>query len=287
VQELIDKFIASRATLAESGELSLRHLADCKRMGVTLSAAFTRRRVEELHPSDFERLRKTLAKHHGTVTLAGEVSKIRSFFNFAFKQRLIATPVNFGEGFKKPSATAMRKTRSERGSRMFQPKQIRLLLQEAKPQFRAMILLAINCGFGNNDCALLKWANLDLKKGWVTYPRPKTGVERRCKLWPETVAALKDFKTDDYVFITKYGNPWTPKCLSDSPISQEMSKLLKKLKLNRPGLSFYALRHTFETVAGESRDQAAVDFIMGHVPKSDDMSAVYQDRRQLRSPVQA
>jgi integrase len=90
---------------------------------------------------------------------------------------------------------------------------------------------------------------------------------------------LKEFKTTDYVFITKYGNPWTPKSeQGDNPISKEMSKLLKKLKLNRHGLGFYALRHTFETVAGESRDQAAVDFIMGHVPKSDDMSAVYRER---------
>jgi integrase len=276
VHDLIDKFIASRAALVESGEISVRHLADCKRVGVTVDTAFAGRMVTDLRPYDFEKLRKVFAATHGAEALSGDIAKTKAFFNFG--QELIDKPIKFGNGFKKPSAAAMRKARSERGSKMFLPKQIRLLLREAKPQLRAMILLAINCGFGNNDCALLQWKHLDLKKGWVDYARPKTGVDRRCRLWPETVAALKGFKTTDYVFVTKYGNPWIPKSVSDNPISNEMSKLLKKLKLHRPGIGFYALRHTFETVAGESKDQVAVDFIMGHVPASKNMSARYRQR---------
>jgi integrase len=56
---------------------------------------------------------------------------------------------------------------------------------------RAMILLGINCGFGNADCAGLKLDALDLAGGWIDFPRPKTGIARRCPLWPETVAALR------------------------------------------------------------------------------------------------
>jgi hypothetical protein len=26
---------------------------------------------------------------------------------------------------------------------------------------------------------------IDLKRGWVNYHRPKTGIDRRCPLWPE------------------------------------------------------------------------------------------------------
>lgn len=123
-------------------------------------------------------------------------------------------------------------------------------------------------------------------------------------MWPETVQALreaiarrptpKDPAHADLVFITKQGACWwKPGRLKelvtgadpeggrwhdapDTPISKETAKLLKALKIHRPGLNFYALRHTFETIGGESRDQVAVDHIMGHV--RDDMASVYRER---------
>ena len=102
----------------------------------------------------------------------------------------------------------------------------------------------------------------------------------------ETVAALrkaiaerpapKEEGDDDLVFITKFGKRWF-KETSDNPISKECGKLLEQLKIKRPGLNFYGLRHTFETVGGNSKDQVAVDAIMGHAEDSDDMSAVYRE----------
>jgi len=72
--------------------------------------------------------------------------------------------------------------------------------------------------------------------------------------------------------------PWAKdsKKGADQTLAKEFGKLLRSLKINgRKGLGFYTLRHTFRTVADESRDQPAVDFIMGHeVPH---MSAVYRE----------
>jgi integrase len=161
-----------------------------------------------------------------------------------------------------------------------------------------MVLLGVNCGFGNSDVGTLPRSALDMKNGWVTYPRPKTGVERRAKLWPETAKSLnawlkqrptpKDASHEGLVFITKYGGAWhkdtRPETLSPekpwptiiSPLSAEMRKLLKKLKLHRPGLSYYTLRHVCETIGGESCDQVAVNHIMGHADIS--MAATYRER---------
>jgi hypothetical protein len=49
----------------------------------------------------------------------------------------------------------------------------------------------------------------------------------------------------------------------------------------------YGLRRTFETIGGESRDQVAVDVIMGHA--RGDMASVYRERisdERLRAVVE-
>ncbi len=53
---------------------------------------------------------------------------------------------------------------------------------------------------------------------------------------------------------------------------------LWEIGLDKAGRGFYSLRHVCETIGGESGDQIATDFIMGHAPDSADMSAVYRER---------
>jgi integrase len=150
-----------------------------------------------------------------------------------------------------------------------------------------MLYLGINAGYGNSDCSRLPRKVLQdaIDSGWINYPRPKTAVERRCPLWPETIQAIqeagakrpspKDPTHNRLAFLTRRGQPWS-KEIADSPVSKEFRKLLDSLGLYRPGLSFYALRHCFETIAGECGDQVAVSAIMGHVDNS--MAGAYRER---------
>lgn len=139
-------------------------------------------------------------------------------------------------------------------------------------------------GFGNAHCGHLPRSAVDLEGGFIDFPRPKTGIPRRCPLWPETVDAIResldvrpsprDPADADLVFVTKYGGSWAK---DDDPaaITKEMRKLLNSLGI-KGRRNFYTLRHTFRTVADEARDQPAADYIMGHeVPH---MSSVYRER---------
>lgn len=283
---LANAFLNDRLHRLETGEITQRTFDDYHRVCKMLIEHFGKNRlVEDIVPRHFNKLRAELAKGVGPVTLGNEVSRVRVIFNFAYKAGHVDAPIRFGPSFKRPSKRLLRQARAERGLVMFEANQIQQMLDASSGQVRAMVWLGINCGFGNSDCAQLPQSALDLDDGWVNFPRPKTGVPRRCPLWSETVRALKDAmfhrpeaKEEEYadrVFITKYGQPWA-KDRSASPLSTEVRKILKSLKIHRQGIGFYALRHTFETIGGDCRDQVAVDYIMGHV--RDDMASVYRER---------
>jgi integrase len=243
------------------------------------------RLVSDLASDDFERLRATIAQTCGPVRVGNEVQRIRVLFKFALDSGLIDRPVRYGASFKRPPRRVLRRLRGQNGPRMFESNEIRRLLDAAGQPLRAMILLGVNCGFGNAECASLPITAVDLVAGWVRFPRPKTGIDRRCPLWPETVEAIQDWLTKrpepkdsenaDSLFVTKQGLSWH-KDTSDNPISKEVRKLLIEMGMHRKGLAFYGLHHTFETIGGEALDQVAVDFIMGHV--RDDMASVYRER---------
>ena len=70
-----------------------------------------------------------------------------------------------------------------------------------------------------------------------------------------------------HVFLTKYGKRWMHKGAS-SPITQMCRKHLDRLGIYRPGLSFYAIRHTLQTIGDGAKDPPALAHIMGHVDQS-------------------
>lgn len=285
LRDLCISFLTLKKTTQEAGELTKRSYADyartCERIAKALGSS---RLVEDLHPDDFTNLRAGWAKTWGPGTIAGEVQRVRVLFKYGHDAGLIKTSMRFGPGFKRPSKKTLRLVRAARGPQMFEAAEIRRMLKAAGQPLKAMILLGINCGFGNADCGNLPKDAIDFRSAWVAFPRPKTGIDRRCPLWPETVKALKQAiakrpdprapEDDRLAFITKYGQPWA-KEIADNPVTKEMAKLLKLLGINGHR-NFYALRHTFETVGGDSRDQVAVDFIMGHV--GNDMASVYRER---------
>jgi integrase len=305
IRELANHFLRAKKALVDGNEITPRTFtelyATCERLG---KAFGWDRLVDDIAADDFEHLRRAIAKTWGPVRLGNEIQRVRSVFKYGFEAGLIQQPVRYGPTFKKPSRKVLRLSRAKKGPKMLEATELRQLLDKATVPMRAMILLGLNCGFGNSDVATLHCGALDLKRSWVDFPRGKTGIPRRCPLWPNTVAAVRqalakrpkptDRAHGDLVFVTKYGRPWRqserkpveddsdtgklpkPELKQDDAVSKEFAKLLRDLKLHRPGLGFYTLRHVFATVGSEAKDQIAVNALMGHVDET--MAAVYRER---------
>ncbi len=289
VAGLCNLFLTAKQLLRDSNELSPRtwqeYYAACELVVDTFGKG---RLVGDLRSEDFQQLRAKMTKKWGPVRVGNVVQYVRLIFIYAYNEELVPVPIRFGSAFKRPSKKTLRKARHEKGPRLFSSAELRTVIDLADNQLKAMILLGINCGLGNTDCSQLDLRHLDLSSGWLNYPRPKTGIDRRCALWPETVESIRNAistrpkakqETELHaVFLTSQGQRWVKTSNTGTPadaLSQEFTKLLKTKHMHRPGVGFYALRHVFETVGGGCKDQVAVNAIMGHVDSS--MAAHYRE----------
>lgn len=281
VQAACNAFLTAKQAARDRNEIAHRSFLEyhrtCKRVVEHFGLETL---VESLSPEDFQAYRTKRAQTCNIVAIGTEITRVRSIFRWCYDQRMIRERLHYGAEFKKASAKAQRRHRRLSGQKLFTAEQIRRLLDYSGLQMRAMILLGINCGFGPTDCATLPQEALDLKAGWVHYPRPKTEVDRHIPLWPETVDALKAVlarryapkpESEELVFVQPDGQPWDT---STNPIAKHFRQLYLWSGLKRGG--HYWLRHTFRTVADETKDNPAAGAIMGHVDTN--IAATYRER---------
>jgi integrase len=273
LRELCNKFLTTKTLKVESGELSPHSFRDyhatCARLIDALGAG---RLLIDIEPEDFEKLRAAMAKTWGKVRLGNKINEARVVFNYAYKNKLLDRPMVYGDGFSRPSKKTLRQERQRKDKKRFAAEELRTMIDGASQPLKSMLMLAINAGLGNEDVGRLPMKALDLEGGWLDYPRPKTAIVRRCPLWPETVACIKEWLSTrptpkseadaTLVFVTAKGGSWA-KSTTDNPVSKETRKLLNRLSLNGHR-NFYAIRHTFSTESGGAKDPLATDFLMGH-----------------------
>lgn len=287
LESLCNAFMQSKERAKDAGEIQpatyREYWATLKDVLDTFGKT---RAVENLKPTDFEKLRDMFARKVGATRLCKLVQIVRTLFKYGMDSGLIVKPVLFGPTFKRPAKSVLRKHRAENGPKMFSHQQVQALLEKASPTLRAMVLLGVNCGLGNTDCGRLETRHLDLERGWLTFARPKSGIPRRAKLWPETVDAIRealevqpaprDKANAGRVFITKYGQPWAKEEDKSDPVALMFGRLMKSAGIEkRKGWGFYTLRHTYRTVADGCRDQVAIAVTMGHADPS--IAAFYRE----------
>jgi integrase len=299
LRELANEFLNVAAAKRDADRLAKRTFADYHRvcslvigeLGCDFPvAAVTRERLGALH--------RRLSDGVSATTSDGRIGIARSLFKFAFDEELIEQPLRL-KALARPERRVLRVDQAKRGRRHFFANEIRAFLGSASAPLRAMILLGINCGLGNTDIAKLTKDAIDFDRGWLDFPRPKTGVKRKCPLWPETTSAIQlavqqqaqrgaiAAGVQHLVFITRKGHPFVrseervegsgrPVVTEHDAIATSFKRLMTAQGITIRGLGFYGLRRSLETIGGETGHQVAVDHIMGHAPTSGDMGAVYR-----------
>lgn len=286
IRDLCNAFDKAKGRKLEAKEITQRTYDGYVEATDLVVATFGKNRlVDDLHPEDFGALRGTMAKRWGPVRLGNVITRVKSVFKYGTDNGLIEKTIRYGSEFRKPGMAVLRRHRAANGKNMLESPEVRKLVDAAPVPLKAMILLGVNCGFGPTDCAMLPIDVVDLETGWIDYPRRKTGIERRCPLWPETVEALREALStrptpkrsewERLVFVTARGNQWMSGNAAH-PITASVVALMKDVGVHRQGLGPYTLRHVFRTVADGSRDQPAVDLVMGHADHT--MAGLYRER---------
>ena len=286
VEQMVVLFLDAKKLNVEAGEMAARTWKEYESYGKRMIRVFgASTPVERLGPADFKRLRAHFQKtHKSLLSLKGDLGKSRLFFNWVgpgvHGQGYIDRLPRFGDAFKPPTQSALDREREEQAARVLTAEQIRALLAAASPKLKAMILLGVNCGYGNTDCTKLVIGKLDLDHGWADFARTKNGIRRRNPLWPETIKALRDVlkarkspASPDYakrVFITRSGKPFFA-----YDVTHEFEKLAVAAGMTHDEADFYDLRRTCASIGLQVGDDDAVRTILGHKRLAKDMLGVY------------
>ena len=277
--ELCDYFLQSKQKKYRAGKLTLGTFTDYKRAcDMLIGVLGKNKKVSRIKPYDFSNVMAALEERFGLVRQVNEVTRIKSLFLWAFDMEYLTKRMNYGRDFVKPEKGVLRAHRLANGKRLFTAEELRTVIRKAPIPMRAWFLLGINAAFYAKDIADLPIDAVDLDNGWLDFPRKKTTIPRKAKLWRETVKALREAleerpkptaEAEGLFFLTPNGKPWRA-----DRIGRIATTCIKEAGLPE-NLKFHWLRHTFRTIADATLDRVATRLVMGHSDPSID--AVYTE----------
>lgn len=283
IGRLFDEYIHIRRTGGGIKPSTIRTYEDCLQSFLSALPADVRFSEVKDDPYAFTQIHAKWKAKHSVAQLFKRITVVRMAFRWLRENNFISELPKWGD-FKQPKAKELKKAANlwhqASGGASFDAAEVKRLLAGADTQMRAMILLAINGGYGNSDCSELPVALVDFQGGWIDYARGKTGNNRRLPLWPETIAALRDAikisTRDGYAFGTlanpRNGRPGGLPLVRDGDdrISVNFAKLCAACGCHRDGISFYGLRRTFATFASMYGPTLFVKRITGHCSDDED-----------------
>lgn len=232
--------------------------------------------LADITRQDILTFRKSLAARLSPTSINHDLKCIRMVFKAAHREGLI--PENPAESVE----TVKEQGRQTR--RPFSVQELGVVLREADPEWRSMILFGIYTGQRLSDIASLTWANVDLRAQELRLTTAKTNRRMAIPLAPPLLKHLESLPSSDSPSTPLHpkARAWLEKAGKTSTLSNQFADILADAGLRnkvshekkRGGrssrrisseLSFHSLRHTAVTMLKEAGIPAAVVMeLIGH-----------------------
>ena len=303
IRQLCDKYYQFKLTDGCSCSFlnsAKRHLCYFSSWLKTYGLAPDTERLSDINSAILSDYRQSLAENTkiSVVTANVYITHVRMLFFWAENMHgLRRPPMGTIRKFRKNKAKIGHGRKQDRSPISWD--ELERLFAFASVVDTSLLLLGLNCGFGNTDIATLKLCDINLEEATVSHARQKTGVARNFTLWPQTVEILKRYIKEyrgkpakeefaNLVFINTKGAPFCYERIDEDgkfrrsdAIKNRFLRLYERARLKRPyGRGFYSLRHTAATLAGLcSNDPSQVQAFLGH--SNPNMQSFYRhDSRQ-------
>ena len=212
--DVCEKFLQNLYTRHERKEISAQHF-DKNRICLNRFVAYVGRNTlfDEIGETDLEDFKDHVLSRPisasserpiSSETAKGHLSIVKTMYKWAYKMRLIELLPRNLDDLTKISTNG----NSEPKVLTFTMKELGILWKKGISRHRCFVLLALNCGFGQQDISDLRMDEVDWENGYIERERSKTKVKAKHKLWAVTLELMKEHRHagssgNDRVFLTQ------------------------------------------------------------------------------------
>ena len=274
VSTLIDEYLTCRQLEVESNQLShssymsdkyrlaaFRKFCDLKKVADT-NTALGANHLDAYRTSVMSKLAK---RKIAAVSAKHALRTVKAMLLWAYdKEKLDALPRILNKYAEV--------TIPDPAPQFFSVEEVKRLYVAADDRLKLYILLGLNCGYTQADIASLEHAHIDWDRGMIVRARNKTGQPQEHKLWPVTLALLKQFATDpnnsSAVLLSEVGNPLMRVTIKEDGTPSKTDAI---------GHSFTWFKDTVNAERKENEPEITLPFKCFRKTGADQIAKHYQD----------
>jgi len=228
--------------------------------------------------ADLTQERISLYRQHIEKTIPGAGTRkwtygtIKAVFGFGLKIGLDAVQIRIALDRCKVLWTAAKQPASS--PHPISPSDFHALLSVSNDQWRAILLLGLNCCLHLGEILALKWESF--KGGKYSASREKTGVPRGAVLWKETIEAMSGIsRKSPHVFTSTHGTKFNRNTkVNDFAALRQTAGLPSSVKFDdiRDGAYTAALQHCEEKIVRVLAGHKAAGLLDSYVLRNPEMT---------------